>query len=165
MLYENQIEKIEKGTFRDQKKLERLDLSIINLVWWLKPMKQLKYLNLGNNIIKYFEPIMFQWPSCLEKISVKDNKFKIMPPLPSTSNSVVNLQNSSIGCLCKRHATGGCQEFLTVEGLRSISVCMAPELNINFKRINDLIIVQCKRKGFSYPEVQLRSSDDNYFGP
>ena len=131
LLSDNKIETIDKDTFKDQKKLERLDLSNNKLKVvdseWLKPMIPLKYLNLESNMIEDFKPKMFEWPSCLEKLSLKDNKFKIMPPLPAASNSVVDLQKNSISCLCKReihdagdkipklYLIGGCQEFLTVE--------------------------------------------------
>ena len=176
LLYENQIEKVDKDTFKDQIKLEKLELSNNKLkvvtAEWLKPMVQLKELNLDNNMIDDFKPTMFEWPSLLEKISLKDNKIKIMPPLPFSSNCVFDLQNNSISCLCKReihdagnkipklNLIGGCPEVLTVERLRSISVCIAPEMNGHFRRINDGIFVQCMWKGFPYPEVQLRSSDD-----
>ena len=173
LLYDNKIERIDKDTFKDQKKLERLDLSNNKLKVvdseWLKPMIQLKDLNLESNVIEDFKPTMFVWPLHLEKLSLKDNKIKIMPPLPAASNCVVDLQNNSISCLCKRrdagnkipklHLIGGCQEFLTVEKLRFISICIPPEIKGNFRKINDGFILQCKWKGFPYPEVQLRSSD------
>ena len=175
LLSDNKIERIDKDTFKDQKKLKRLDLSNNKLKVvdskWLKPMIPVKDLNLDSNMIEDFKPTMFEWPLHLEKLSLKDNKIKIMPPLPTAPNCVVDLQNNSISCLCKReihdagnkipklHLIGGCQEFLTVEKLRFISICIPPEINGNFRKINDGFTLQCKWTGFPYPEVQLRSSD------
>ena len=44
--------------------------------------------------------------------------------------------------------------------LRFISICIPPEINGNFRKINDGFTLQCNWKGFPYPEVQLRSSGD-----
>ena len=175
LISKNKIHKINKDTFNDQTELETLKLSQNKLTAvesdWLKPMVQLKDLNLDSNMIEDFKPTLFEWPSRLGKLSLKDNKFKIMPPLPSASNSVVvDLQNNNISCNCKRQVhdsdkslvngniTGGCQEFLTDEG--SISVCIEASISGGFTTIGDEIAVQCEWTGFPYPEVQLMSSGE-----
>ena len=176
LVSKNGIHKINKDTFNDQIELKRLKLSQNKLTVveseWLKSMVQLKDLNLDSNIIEDFKPSMFEWPSPLVKLSLKYNKFKIMPPLPTASNSVTELQNNNISCNCKRQVhdsdkslvngniTGGCREFLTDEGLKSISVCVKASISGGFTTIGDEIAVQCEWTGFPYPEVQLMSSGE-----
>ena len=176
LVSKNEIHKIDKDTFRDQTELETLKLSHNKLTVveseWLKSMAQLKDLNLDSNMIEDFKPTMFEWNSRLIKLSLKNNKFKIMPPLPTASNAVVDLQNNNISCNCKRqvhdsdktlvNATfiGGCKSFLTGEGLESISVCVASNINGGLKKFGNEIAVHCEWTGFPYPEVRLMSSGE-----
>ena len=176
LINKNEIHKVNKDTFNDQTELGKLELSQNKLTVveseWLEPMVQLKDLNLDSNMIEDFKPTMFEWPSRLVKLSLKDNKFKIMPPLPTASNSVTNLQNNYISCNCKRQVHDGntslvnrtfiegCQDFLSDEGLKSISVCVEASISGGFTKIGDEIAVQCEWTGFPYPEVQLMSSGE-----